>query len=183
MGQTEIVIGKAYDGRAYDELKAAIGLFAKYLPVSVNLKKNSSFKQLLEHVNQATQDIHQWQESFTWDLCRPETTTSIEEAFCPFAFDFAVQPEVYSRTDLKLSIHRCYACIDRYHLKLSCLQIDGALLAVFHYDSSVYLPEDIIRVAEEYQQLIRSVLTNLKAPLSELEILGPGRAATVASGI
>ena len=177
-GKADILTGRAYSGRTYEELESAIGLFAKYLPVQIRLREDNTFKQLLNHISQVTKDIHKWQDSYNLDLHSLGSEVDMEVPICPLAFDFLSQPEDIILTDIKFSIDQQYICFDRHHIRLSCLQKKNALLAFFYYDSNIYLPEDIERFAEEYQQLISSVLEQnylekRNSTLRDLDILGP----------
>src|SRR5262245_18033974 len=66
IGQNGVVVGAAFDGRNYDELRGAIGLFARYLPVHFLVSDTSSFIDALNRATDAISEIEQWQESFTW---------------------------------------------------------------------------------------------------------------------
>src|SRR5262249_2624444 len=46
-GQPDVVVGKRYDGRKFEELKGALGLFARYLPISAALSEEGSFAELV----------------------------------------------------------------------------------------------------------------------------------------
>ena len=43
-GRNEIVIGDAFDGRKYEELESAVGLFARHLPLQLRFEPESTFK-------------------------------------------------------------------------------------------------------------------------------------------
>ena len=49
-GEHRTVVLAASEGREYDELKNAIGLFSRYLPVAVEMEGKSRFADLLRHV-------------------------------------------------------------------------------------------------------------------------------------
>lgn len=100
----DVVIGVACDGRQYEELATAIGLFAKYLPLNVPLQANYPFNELLQQVDKATQEIYQWQEYFSWDLAESE--------LLPFGFNFNTQPVTYSANDLSFSLIQQYVCFE-----------------------------------------------------------------------
>ena len=47
-GQSDFVVGIASDGRTYEGLQEAVGLFGKTLPVSCHLERDLRLSELLE---------------------------------------------------------------------------------------------------------------------------------------
>ncbi|GAA6624124.1 amino acid adenylation domain-containing protein [Scytonema sp. NUACC26] len=171
-GQPDIIIGMTYDGRKSGELKSALGLFAKYLPVRCHLEANCRFGEILLQVNQLIWELYEWQEYFTWEQVVESTGSGNRSPFFfPFCFEFEEWSSQYSVADASFSIYKQYACVDRFKVKLSCVQRDDFISAVFHYDANLFKVEDIQRLAAQFQSLLESVAKNPKALISELEIL------------
>ncbi len=168
-GQSDLVIGIGCDGRNYQELKSAFGLFAKYLPLHCSLAEDSQFSNILQQVSESLQQVYEWQETFTWDDIGG---VNIHSQFFPFCFDFEEMPTRDVTDDnLSFSIARLYACIDRFKIKLSCLDQDDRLSADFHYDANLFQPADIERLACQFQTLLDSTINHPQVSVSELEIL------------
>lgn len=170
-GQSEIVIGTATNGRNYQELESALGLFAKYLPLHSHLILTSSFKEVLQNTQDRLQENHEWQDSFNWEIIKAnkDTTTS----YFPFCFDFESQNYKYTAANINFLIYKKYACIDRFKVKCSCLEHNDYLTLEFHYDANLFSPENISRLTEEFETLLHSILKNPLSAISELEILPP----------
>jgi len=167
-GQSDLVIGIGCDGRNYQELKSAFGLFAKYLPLHCPLAEDSQFSNTLQQVSESVQQVYEWQETFTWDDI---SGVNIHSQFFPFCFDFEEMPTRDVTDNLSFSIDRLYACIDRFKIKLSCLGQDDRLSAEFHYDANLFQPADIERLAWQFQTLLDSAINHPQVLASELEIL------------
>ncbi|MEH2082675.1 MAG: amino acid adenylation domain-containing protein [Nostoc sp.] len=164
--QSKILIGTACDGRNYEGLESAFGLFAKYLPLVCHLEENWTFSEILQQVNEFSRQNAEWQEYFT-----PEQTAETT-SFFPFCFDFEHRQPKYSvNNNLSLSVYQQSAYIDRFKVKLSCLCREDSLGYEFHYDSNLFPTEDIKRLAEQFQTLLESVANNPQAVISRLEIL------------
>ncbi|KAB8332629.1 non-ribosomal peptide synthetase [Scytonema tolypothrichoides VB-61278] len=172
-GQSEMAIAMCCDGRNYEELKPALGLLAKYIPVRAYLDENSKFSEILKQLHKTITDVYQWQESFSWEDIASGDGNSQELSFLPFAFDFTSQPTRYLADEVSFSIYKQYACIDRFKVKLSCLQWDDSLTAEFHYDANLFDLEDIERLAAEFQTLLTSAINNPTNNIAQLEILSP----------
>jgi amino acid adenylation domain-containing protein/non-ribosomal peptide synthase protein (TIGR01720 family) len=172
-GQSEMAIAMCCDGRNYEELKPALGLLAKYIPVRGYLDENSKFFEILKQLDKTITDVYQWQESFSWEDIANGDGNNQEISFFPFAFDFTSQPNKYLTDEVSFSIYKQYACIDRFKVKLSCLHWDDSLTAEFHYDANLFNKEDIERLASEFQTLLISAINNPTNNIAQLEILSP----------
>ncbi|MBD2665596.1 amino acid adenylation domain protein [Richelia sinica FACHB-800] len=166
--QSEIVIGVGVDGRKYDELKGALGLFAKYLPIQSHLEDNLSFNQVLQQVNESLEEINKWQECFSWESINDSDT---KLTTLPFGFDFKQESPVYYVGDVKFSIESQYSCIERLKIKLYCQQSTEDLKLEFHYDSNLFNSKNIQLIAESFHQLIISVANKPYEVISKLNIL------------
>ncbi|AFY89165.1 non-ribosomal peptide synthetase [Chroococcidiopsis thermalis] len=173
-GQSEIVIGTATNGRNYEELGTALGLFAKYLPLHTHLTSINSFSEVLQQTQECFQEISEWQDSFNWEQIK-QNNKDITESCLPFCFDFESQNEKYiaSPANICFSIYKQYTCIDRFKIKCSCLESDNYLNLEFHYDANLFSAENINRLAGEFETLLHSVLKNPLSAISALEILPP----------
>ncbi|MBW4456089.1 MAG: amino acid adenylation domain-containing protein [Nostoc indistinguendum CM1-VF10] len=166
-----MIVGTACDGRVDEELKGSLGLLTKSLPIHCHLEENSQFSEMLERANEAKRAAYEWQECFAWEQILRADAKVTGSSFFPFCFDFEEQPAKFSAADISFSIYKQYACVDRFNLKLSCLQREDSLSAEFHYDSNVFSTEDIKRLAAQFQTLLESAINKPTAVLSELEIL------------
>jgi amino acid adenylation domain-containing protein len=170
--QPLLSIGIASDGRNYQGLESALGLFAKYLPVSSLLEPDLPFRQLLAHVTQAVREIAEYQEYFAWEQFGNQSQNHPQPSFFPFCFDYAEQAGSYAGGEIAFTIRREYACTERFHVRLSCLRSQETLTSHFYYDSTLLTSADISRLAAQFQTLLQSVLENVDAHLSALEIVG-----------
>ncbi|KOP26728.1 amino acid adenylation protein [Hapalosiphon sp. MRB220] len=166
--KSEIIIGVGIDGRKYDELKSALGLFAKYIPLHSHLEENLSFSKVLQQVNESVEEINKWQECFSWEQINSSAT---QLTYLPFGFDFQQESVIYYVRNVKFSIEQHYTCIERFKIKLSCKQQAEALNLDFYYDSNLFNDESIELIAENFNQLVASVINNPEEVISRLNIL------------
>lgn len=164
-GQSEMIVAKEFNGRKYEELKGALGLFAKYLPLHCHLEDNFKFSQILQQVHQSVESIHKWQDCFTWE--------KISEIlpFLPVGFDFTEENTKHCAGNILFSIYKLDSCTERFKIKLSCRRKDNLLSTEFHYDSNLYSAEDIESLVEQFNKLVESATYNPEGTISELEIL------------
>ncbi|MDF5727412.1 MAG: amino acid adenylation domain-containing protein, partial [Rhizonema sp. PD38] len=170
-GHSNIIVGTAYDGRKYEELKEVIGLFAKYLPLRCHLEEKFLVSEIFKQVLKLTSDAYTWQEYFSWEQIIKSTDNSIELSFFPLCFDFEEKPAKYQVADISFSINQQYTCVDRFQVKLSCIQQDDALIAAFYYNANQFFADNIKCLAGQFQTLLESVIKNPQTSIGELEIL------------
>ncbi|NEQ20420.1 MAG: amino acid adenylation domain-containing protein [Microcoleus sp. SIO2G3] len=169
-GQQTVIVGQNFEGRKYEELEQALGLFAKYLPLSCQLEKEYRFSEIIGQVDKASQEVYKWQEYFDW-----EKTVDLNKnsEFFPFSFEFLQHPETYYTNDVLFSIVRQYVCSDRFKVKLSCIRRDDALVLEFHYDSALFDAAAIQNLASQFQTLLESAIAHPEAAIGTLAILQP----------
>lgn len=170
IGQSKIIVSNAVDGRKYNELKDALGLFAKYLPVRCDLEDNFRFSQVLQEIHKSVESIYKWQDGFTWEQISSDTKSE-NLSFLPFGFDFQSEDRKYFADSIMFSSYQHYSCIERYKIKLSCQQRDDLINTEFHYDSNLFCANDIEGLTEQFHNLLESAVNNPEAAISELEIL------------
>ncbi|HYX15541.1 MAG TPA: amino acid adenylation domain-containing protein [Nostoc sp.] len=170
-GQSNLIIGLGCDGRNYEELKAALGLFAKYLPLACHLQENDTFSNTLIQVNNLAEEILEWQDGFSWDTFPKINGDGIQHSYLPFCFDFEEAVTNYYAPQVSFSVHQHYVCFDRFKVRLSCVRTQHNLVkAEFHYDEKLFRKEDIQRLANQWQTLLISVINNPSTAISRLDI-------------
>ncbi|MEP0886040.1 amino acid adenylation domain-containing protein, partial [Trichocoleus sp. ST-U3] len=171
--QQTIIVGKAFNGRKYEELEQALGLLAKYLPLTGHLERKLKFSEIIKQADESVSECYKWQEYFDWDKVLNLTENNQEPAFFPFSFDYSEQPEIYCTNELSFSVCKQYVCFDRFTVKLSCLRQNDSLITEFHYDSALFDVETIERLASQFQTLLESAINHPEVEIGKLEILKP----------
>ncbi|NER27498.1 MAG: amino acid adenylation domain-containing protein, partial [Symploca sp. SIO1C4] len=168
-GYSEMVVGTAYPNRTCEELTDVIGLLAKHLPIHCFLAGDDQFNQVLQKVDELVREADEWQEYFS---C-PQTVGTIEEksSFWSFCFEFVQQPVRRRAGDVSFEVYQQTTCIDRFKVKLSCIDQGSDFLLEFHYDANLFSAENINHLAEQFNVLLKSIVSNPEQAISQLEIL------------
>lgn len=169
-GKSDIVVGTYCEGRSYEQLESALGLFAKYLPVYSHFEEKLKFSENLTQVSESVGEAFKWQESFTGEQAT-ELTDKNRAGFFPVCFDFEEQQADFSEANLSFSLDKRYICLEPFKVKLSCLHQNDSITAEFHYNSNLFAIEDISRLAGQFQTLLASTVSEPETAISELEIL------------
>jgi amino acid adenylation domain-containing protein len=169
-GESDFVVGLACDGRTYEELHEAVGLFAKTLPVHSQLEEQLPFGELLKRTDGSTRLAFEWQEYFSFEQLPHLNLPGEQCHFLPIAFEFREAGANYTQGDTKFFIHKEYSCSDRFTLRLSCLDRGELAVTELHYDPRRFFTEDIDRMLQEFQTLLESACANPESRIIDLDI-------------
>ncbi len=165
-GRNELVIGYNCDGRNYEELDLAIGLFNKTIPIHLILEKNHPFTEILSQVNKSTELCQNSQDAFDWEQVFSNSV------FCPFSFEFTeINPTNYQNSQLELSLTQIYSYIDKFKLKLAGVLTSDGLELVIHYDSNLFTEAQIHICQEHLEKLLKNILISPEKAIRELDII------------
>ena len=168
-GQLEFVVGVTCDGRAYEGLQEALGLFGKSLPMICHLEGDLRLTELLKRTEVSAHDAVAWQEYFSWDDS-PGSQDGVDSlSHLPVGFEFREDYAKYCAGAVSFVIQKRYACSDRFALKLCCIRKKDSFSTELHYDSSLFCTEDVDRLQAEFHTLLQSVTLDPDARLEEYE--------------
>jgi amino acid adenylation domain-containing protein len=163
--ETEIVTGVVSDGRIFNELSGAIGLYAKALPVSKRMDHGLTFAGTLAETDQALAEARRQQEYFVPG--EMETTQSV-------LFEYAVRPEAFTTSDMAFSLARSIADTAPFALKLYCRREGDSMLVEIQYNAAVSSEADAACLAAPFKALLASAATRPEARIAELDLLDEG---------
>jgi amino acid adenylation domain-containing protein len=170
-GEREVRVGVGYDGRTFEELKTAVGVYARYLPMDMNTGECVDFSVLAKSVDEAAREYYKWQNYFDWKQFFASNGDGDGEGYFPYLFEYEAVESKYSSGAIRYAIKRQYSHIDRFKVKLSCYRSGADLTAEFHYDSAIYDPADINGLADHYLTLLQSAAQEPHKSIDRLEIL------------
>ena len=157
-GQNTFITGVVYDGREYDELRQAIGLLAKTIPVETRIEGNLSLKDLAGHASQAVEKLMEWQEYFN-----PANHDDYA-----FAYEHISLPGKLEMGGLQWGVESVRAVWERFGLKLVGVEQDGRLRLEFQFDNTRFAAEDVARWAEHFRVLLTAAVTAPETPVAKL---------------
>jgi len=166
--QAHIFAAVACDGRNYPGLETALGLFTRYLPLSVEVDASTTFAELLARVDEAANEAIEYQEYFA-----ENNFIATQKTIFPFSYEYEDRRQRLRFSDLTFDISEQQVCTERFQVRLTCFRTAHGIVAEFHYDPDLYSETDISRLAAEFQTLVSSACERPTAAISDLEILGP----------
>lgn len=168
--QSAIVLGCTLDGRKYEELESALGLFAKDVPLRVDVQPDLAFSTVLQQTKRAVTEAHQWQEGFSWahfSESREATGPTL-----PFTFEYIDLGTSQKFDGITLTIAHHNVCREHAKLNVSLVKSATGFTLDFHYDSSLLNNDSVERISDYLQTLISSALASPEMPIGDLTLLG-----------
>ncbi len=176
--QSPLQIGLVCNGRNYPELENALGLLAAPVPILSSIDAGVTSEDFFQDTAEKVNEAREWQDCFTWTSVDASESDS-SQAFFPICFEYCGHPTPLFTGGTRFSIHRQYACIDRFKVKLSCIRVANSFVAEFHYDSELFDLESIQCLASRFQALLTSMLAEPDGKAETWEILGEAERQTL----
>src|SRR6185369_8953292 len=165
-GERELVVGVAVDGGLYKELHESVGLFTKYLPVSLRFAATSSFQEIIKRVAASYREAYDWQEYYT-----PGEGHAAEEGL---GYEYEEREEtIDGYGPWRVAVVSEASCRSRQRVLLQCRYQRAAkhLELRLRYDASCYSPVMIKLLAERLEMLLVSVAKAPRAELSRVTLI------------
>ena len=167
-GQEERLLGAGFDGRNFDELRDALGLFARELPVSLAVRPDEPLRELVARAGAALDEAGTRQESFAWDhvVDAPEA-----RPFLPVGFGCERLSEVRTADGVEARMAHLVARVQPFVLRAVLLDLPTGPRLELHYDADRVAAAEAERLARELGVLARSAATAPDRAVGELELL------------
>lgn len=165
------LMGLRVDGRTPAELRGAVGLFEKSLPVSAIVDQEQSFAELVQSVSRALELAAYDQAYFD-----AETFASGESShLCHMPLVFGVRPglRLHMVESTSWEIISFEECLDRFELAVTATVSDGLLETLkFSWDESIFHEQEVGLLADFYVDLLQQVVSDPRRTLCKFN-LGP----------
>lgn len=176
--QSPLQIGFACNERNYPELEQALGLLTANVPVLSTINAETTSQQIFQRAVATIAEAQEWQNCFTWGSAFKKDSSV---TFFPVCFEFNDYPVESFTNGTKFSIHRQYACIDRFKVKLSCIRAAQSYITEFHYDSALFDAKSIQCLASRFQTLLAGMLDQPEGTAGTWEILSESERQSLAA--
>lgn len=174
--QQSITIGNIAEGRSYELLQDAFGLFARVLPVSCQFTDDLRFSEVISESDRFQHESEEWQDYFSLD----DSTKGALKYF-PFGYEYAEIGAAQQTSNSKLSVYRQTTVLEAFDLKLNATQTAEAIDAAFEYNSAISDEAYVKLIAEQFQTLLDSALTNPDSTIADLEIVSAAQRQQILS--
>ncbi|HEX7314774.1 MAG TPA: amino acid adenylation domain-containing protein [Pyrinomonadaceae bacterium] len=167
---TDVAVGVVSDGREYEELHDALGLFARTLPVCIGFEEGLSFGSLLSKTQRLARDAYEFQESYA-----REASDDDDAADALYSFEHVRWPDscvVPGPHPLRLRPLRLRAHGEPFRIKLVVASsTNGRLRLQWHYDPRRFDSSSTRRLAAQYLRLLTNAAADPTRAVSRLDVL------------
>src|ERR1043166_5424796 len=158
-GQEQLTIGYVASGRRYEEMATALGLFAKWVPVSAKLNELQSIGQVMRQASKDISFAEAGQDYFTWEA----------EGFFAAGYEYEEREVEHAAGPVGVAIGDQEGDEDRYEVKLHCVKEGTQVRAESRYDEAVYDATTMERVLACYQNVVRTACGGSAEVLRDVE--------------
>ncbi len=168
--QEEVVVGVGYDGRYYDDLKSALGLYTRFAPLPAIIEPETTFVQLIEQIDKIYRQSLEAQTYFTWSLVE-----NADERLQQLPVQFVSQqwPASVEHAHVRFSLKQSSTCVEPFLLKLEMLQSSASFHLNLHFDASRLGQQAIEDLASVFQVLLQDALNRSQIAVKMLHLLLP----------
>jgi amino acid adenylation domain-containing protein len=156
--QSSFRVGVVFDGREYDELRDAVGLISKTLPIEARFDGDFHFQDVVQHVHSSMAKAAEWHEHYV-----PGHGLGGDAPVC-----FEWLP---TKPDSHVAATRIVVCNDSYKVKLAADKLEGSFVLRFRFDASRIAGESVARVAGYFTTLLSGALSSPDSEVSRLPLL------------
>jgi amino acid adenylation domain-containing protein/FkbM family methyltransferase len=170
-GAGRLTVCAALDGRSYQELETALGLFSRSLPITESLGEEMPFRDLVRKVHEQLEEAALWQDFFAWDEEPGEPAEDVPPLLLPFGFEMVKWPPPADLGETRITVERLEADLEPFLLRWVGRPTPEGLAAEIRYDRRGLDREQVERIAASFAALLADALENPGKPLGDLEIL------------
>jgi amino acid adenylation domain-containing protein len=174
-GQTDIVVGTPIAGRTRAEVEALIGFFINTLPLRTNFDGNPTVRQLLGRVRETALGAFTNQEvpfELLVEELRPERDLSRSPLFQVLFILQNAHRERPALGELGVEALGVDSGTAKFDLTLSLEETeDGALRGWIEYDTDLFAPQTIERVARHYEVFLGAMVGDVERPVADLPLM------------
>ncbi len=174
-GQTDIPVGSPIANRHRSEIENLIGFFVNTLVLRTDLSGNPTFRTLLGQVRQVALDAYAHQDlpfDQLVEVLQPERDPSRQPLF-QVMFNLQNEPPLQRLTLPGLTA--TWLAVDsdaaQFDLSLDLIEESQGLSGAFEYNTDLFDPPTIARLAGHFQTLLAGIVANPDQCLSDLPLL------------
>ncbi|AKT41192.1 non-ribosomal peptide synthetase [Chondromyces crocatus] len=173
-GQKDIVVGSPIANRTRPEMEGLIGFFVNTLVLRAQILGELTFRGLLAQVRQTTLDAYANQD-LPFEKLVEELQPARSMSHTPlFQVVFVLQnlpvPAV-GRADVTLERMLVDSGTAKFDLMLELFEGEEGLSGSFEYNTTLFEPETVARLARQFEALLASIVANPDQPCVDMAIL------------
>ncbi|MEV0456703.1 non-ribosomal peptide synthetase/MFS transporter [Catellatospora methionotrophica] len=174
-GQEDFAVGSPVAGRTRPELEQLVGMFTNVLALRADLRGDPTFAELVARVRDTAIDAYSHQE-VPFEHLVTELKVTRDTSRSPL-FQVSLAMQNYHRATrtlhggTQISWFVADAVATRFDLELYLYEHDGGLAAFFTYDTALFDPPRIERMAQHLVTLLQAALSDPDTAVADLPLM------------
>ena len=161
-GQPEVVLGYVSAGRTHEELDAAVGSFARVLPLHAHFEPAMTFVEALHKAQEHRDNCIDAQ-----DYCPLEPLSD----GLPVGFSAEERSTQETSAGVRFSLHTQRSFVQRFHVQLKCIKQGTAWHAELEHDPAVLSRDVVEQLARRLELLSAAAAADPSAAVASLPIM------------
>jgi amino acid adenylation domain-containing protein len=175
-GLTDIAVGTPVAGRNWVETENLIGIFVNILVLRADLAGNPTFREVLARVRETCRGAYGHQDlpfEKLVEALRPQRDLSTTPLF-QVMFNLENLPDTRCEVPgLRIEQFDFERLVADYDLTVEIAPTEGQLKCSFEYDSDLFDPRSIQRMAGHYRTLLEGIVAEPERRMASLPLLTP----------
>lgn len=177
-GQRGSVLGVELDGRTQEELQTAIGLYARYVPLSIDPDEDRTFAAAADVMDSALDEARQWQDCFHWDVGANGVGSGTHHSRFRSAFVCTQSSSAVQTGATGFEIVRHYVLFELTDLLCEAeMCSDGVLSVYLHYNSTALSASAMAILGNQLYALLVNAAREPDRPIGQLSLLNSAERA------
>ncbi|WP_340203737.1 amino acid adenylation domain-containing protein, partial [Ascidiimonas sp. W6] len=174
-GQEDLCVGTPIVNREQPEIASLIGFFVNTIAIRSQIESKKSFHAFLKNVKEHTFNGYMHQD-VPFDRVVDRLVSSRDRSRNPLfqttiTYQEAANESLLKLGDATLQIIDTPIATSKFDLSLGCIERDKKLEVEIQYCTALFKEATIIRMANHFNTLIKSVLKGATQPIEQIEIL------------
>jgi len=172
--QTDIIVGTPTAGRSHADLNPIVGVFINTLPMRNNPEGNKSFVDFLSEVRMKSLEAFAHQDYpfenliEKLDVSRDLSRNAIFDTMFMFQNFGNLEPNF---GDLLVTNYEEQINSTKFDLTLMGMESKGSINFCIEYSKRLFESSSIKRMAGNFQQILKSIISNVNKTIDEIEIV------------
>src|SRR5689334_13556546 len=158
-GAREVGLGYVSEGRRYAEMNDGLGLYAKWLPIVVEVEPERGLREIVRDAGDAVRAAEEQQDYFVLEG---------EHRFFGIGYEYEERWEGAETVGVHFSVSEQQVELEPYELKLHCVKENGRVRAELRYDAEVYEEAEVRKLADRYRRVVQHWIGNADVKLGEI---------------
>jgi tyrocidine synthetase-3 len=178
--QEDIIIGSPIAGREHADLEGQIGFYLNTLALRSRFSGSGSFRQLLDHVKQVTLDAYEHQVYPFDELVEALNLRRDMSRSALFDVMVVLQNNESDGGNVLQSIDSFSVSgyggggeflVSKFDLEFDFIEIGGELHLTLRYNSDIYSPSAMERLALHLEQILSAIIREPQKPVAQLDYM------------